>query len=178
MLAETTVIRAIVNDLPANQPQLSSLLECCFPGFYAGRTFFKQEPHQRLLAYDGDKLAAHLGLDFRTVRVGDSTLAICGIIDLCVDANYRRQGLAAKLLIKAEQLAQRRDFMVLMADDDRLYQRQGYVPLPQATVRWLAIEELHSHSVIERDLSDILRVKAISGQRWPAGKIDLLGYLF
>jgi len=65
-----------------------------------------------------------------------------------------------------------------MADDRRLYEQTGYSLLPRANTTFLAIDELRSHSVIERDLSEIFMVKCLSDKQWPEGKIDLLGYLF
>ena len=65
-----------------------------------------------------------------------------------------------------------------MADDQRLYHRTGYSLLPAASVTFLAIDEVRSHSLIRRDLSDIFMVKQLGGDAWPDGPIDLLGYLF
>ena len=60
------------------------LLECCFDGIHEGRTYFKQAPHGRFVAWENSKLIGHIGFDFRLVRVGSNILPILGVIDLCV----------------------------------------------------------------------------------------------
>ena len=65
-----------------------------------------------------------------------------------------------------------------MADDRCLYEQTGYSLLPRANTTFLAIDELKSHSVNERDLSEIFMVKCLSDKQCPEGKFDLLGYLF
>ncbi|WP_422526067.1 GNAT family N-acetyltransferase [Serratia fonticola] len=157
---------------------LVSLLLDCFDGIHEGRTFVKQEPHHRLLAFSGNHLIAHLGIDFRIIRVGEELIPISGIIDLCVHQDYRGNKLAGDLLAIAERVSSNRDFVILMADDNRLYRINGYLSLTNANSKWLAIDALHSHSVIQRDLSEIFMYKAMKNRLWPKGKIDLLGYLF
>lgn len=162
----------------ALETELISLLSDCFDGVHEGRTFFKQEPHQRLLAFSGEHLIGHLGLDFRMIRIGEALVSISGIVDLCVHQDYRGYKLASDLLTFAEQLSANRDFVVLMADDDRLYRRNDYLLLANTNVRWLAIDELRSHSIMQRDFSDNFMYKSMKKKCWPEGHIDLLGYLF
>ena len=75
-------------------------------------------------------------------------------------------------------ICKRKKFALAMEDDRRLYEQTGYSLLPRANTTFLAIDELRSHSVIERDLSEIFMVKCLSDKQWPEGKIDLLGYPF
>lgn len=119
-----------------------------------------------------------MGIDARIVNVGGEALSIFGVVDLCVRSKRRREGIASALLKKVEELAHKRDFLVLMADDDRLYCRHGYYRVTPARTCWLAIEDRTSYGLIERDLSDCFMVKPLSNRHWPSGRIDLLGYLF
>jgi len=164
---------------PDQQVRIGVLLDTCFPDTFAGRTYFKQLPQQRILAQDGDALVGQVGLEHRVIRIGDACYPIFGVIDLCVAEGYRRQGLGRRLIGVLEELAKRSGipFMVLMADDHRLYRTLGYRPL-DVEVRWYVIEDRASYGVIERRLGDCFMVKAVGDIPWPPGSVDLLGYLF
>ena len=145
---------------------------------HGGRTWFKQIPHERLLAWSGNDLMGHVGMDCRVVRVGEAVVPILGIVDLCVAPAARRQGIGAALLQGEEERARGQSFALAMADDPRLCQRAGYSLLHATNVTFLAIDELRCHSVIRRDLSGIFMVKQLAFDAWPDGPIDLLGHLF
>ncbi len=157
---------------------LVKLLDAAFPDTFDGRTYFKQQPHSRLLAHHDDRLVGQVGLEFRVINVGGALLEICGIVDLCVAHCAQRRGIGSQLLVRAEELAVGRDFMVLIADNQSIYHRYGYSSVTPAPARWHAIEDLQSHSVIEEDLGDCFMIKQIGSKPWPEGKIDMLGYLF
>ncbi len=163
---------------PSRDAAISSLLDACFDGTHGGRTWFKQIPHERLLAWSGSNLMGHVGMEFRVVRVGEVIVPILGIVDLCVAPAAWRQGIGAALLRGAEERARGQSFALAMADDPRLYERAGYSLLNDVNVTFLAIDELRCHSVISRDLSEIFMVKQLTCDVWPDGPIDLLGHLF
>ena len=163
---------------PTRDAAVACLLDACFEGVHRGRTFFKQVPHQRLLAWSGDGLVGHVGMDLRAVRVGEATVSVLGIVDLCVAPAARRQGIGAALLQAAEDRAEGQSFALAMADDSRIYRRAGYGLIHAADVTFLAIDELRCHGVVRRDLSEIFMVKRLGGDAWPDGPIDLLGHLF
>ena len=154
------------------------LLEQCFPGVFEGRSFYKQQPHSRILAFNDDQLIAHVALDRRVVNVGGRLLKITGIIDLCVTEPFRGRGIGSDLLQRVEESSQDRDFIILYADKPNLYASAGFTTLENAMTRWLAIDKLESVGVVERELSDCFMYKTINEKTWPSGKIDLLGYLF
>jgi len=91
---------------------------------------------------------------------------------------YRKKGIARALLRAVENFSDDREFVVLMADNQAIYAKSGYVSLKPALTKWLAIEDLRSHSIMERDLSDCFMYKSLQDTKWPDGEIDLLGYLF
>lgn len=160
--------------------KLRVLLETCFPATFEGRTYFKQLPHFRLIALEGDSVLGQLGIDCRIMNVGGQILNIFGGIDLCVHPDRRGSGVASKLLVAAEKIAMNssQDFMVLLADQHDLYEQHGYQHVQPAKTKWLAIEERKSIKLIERDLGDCFMVKSLSEKLWPSGEIDFLGYLF
>ena len=127
-----------------------------------------------------DRIVGQLGLDFRMVRVGTELVPLFGIIDLCVALSQRQRGHGTKLLLEAQRVAagSRAQFMVAMADRHDIYSRLGYLPVPAAATKWLAIEDRTSIVLIERDLSDCFIVKPLRDASWPAGQIDMLGYLY
>ncbi|KZK99124.1 GNAT family N-acetyltransferase [Pseudovibrio sp. Ad26] len=159
---------------------ITTLLDKCFPEVFEGRTFFKQLPHFRLIVEERDEIIGQVGVDHRVIKVGEQRLKIYGLIDLCVTEARRKQSLASMLLHTAECMAKRAevDFIVLMADDDALYQKHGFLHVSPALTKWLAIEDLASVMLLERDLSDCFMVKPIGDTQRPEGQIDMLGYLF
>ena len=179
-LAAMSDLEFVVQDgaLSTHEDALRELLDGCFPGWFEGRTFYKQEPHKRVLAFSGSRLVGQVGLDFRVINVAGQIVKIVGVIDVCVAEPFRNNGIGRKLLFQAEAVSGGRDFALLMADCQALYVRCGYKALSNAPTRWLAIEDLQSHSVIERDLGDCFMYKPLQGAAWPGGAIDLLGYLF
>lgn len=162
----------------ATDRRLSDLLDQSFPDTFEGRCFFKQEPHCRIVAHTEGSVIGQVGIDRRVVNVAGKIVKIIGVIDLCVAAEYRGNGIGTALLREIEDHSTGREFIILMADNHSIYEKSGYFRLQPALARWLAIEELNSHSIIERDLSDCFMYKPLSSADWPAGKIDLLGYLF
>lgn len=170
---------ACENEIAAGtQRQLAHLLDLCFPDTFEARTYFKQLPHQRLIAKDGDTIVGQMGVDNRIIRVGDDVLKIAGIIDLSVLPNVQKTGVASRLLNAFEHRFQSVDFFALMADDPKFYQRHGYKNLELANVKWLAIEDRTTLDVIENDMTQCFMDKPVKRSDWPKGTIDMLGYLF
>ena len=159
---------------------LRNLLDNCFSDTFEGRIFYKQLPHFRYLAYTENNLIGQIGVDHRVIRVGDIVLPIFGLIDLCVFPQYRSNGIGAKLLNETFSLAKSTGvkFNILMADNHTLYKKEGYCSVKPAQIRWQAIDDLNSIETINCDLSDCFMIKSIDETRWPAGNIDMLGYLF
>ena len=171
-----------INDREANSnisdEVLRTLLNNSFPGFFDTHAFFKQEPHTRLVACGGNQLLGHVGIEKRVFSVSDQLIRVVGVVDLCVAEKYRSLGIGTALIRAVESKFMDREFVVLMADNPELYLRLNYIQLNPAYSRWLAIDELKSHSIIEQDLGDCFMYKQLSSKKWPDGKIDFLGYLF
>jgi GNAT superfamily N-acetyltransferase len=154
--------------------QLTELLRECFPG-YPDRAYFKLPPHLRFLAFDGDTLVGQLAVELRMIRVADQVLRTLGVVDLCVRPDARSQGIASLLL--DEVLTLTGDFVVLFADDDRLYLRNGLVRVDNP-VTWVKVHEHTTLGLAEKVVPGVMMVRATGTVAWPAGEVDLLGHLF
>ncbi len=161
------------------EAELQSLLQRSFSG-YPARSYFKLPPHFRFVATIDGTLVAQMGVEHRVFRVGDNVLRVFGVADLCVDESNRSQGLASRLLRQLTEIAKERrvDFVVLFADDDRLYVRNGWVHIANPCT-WVKIDD---HRILGlatgESLGDVMMVKAIGSRQWPDGDVDLLGHVF
>ena len=158
--------------------QLQALLQACFPE-YPSRTYFKLPPHFRYLAMAGGELVGQVGVELRVIRAGGDVLRTFGVVDLCVRESERSRGLAGHLLAEVTQLAGscRMDFVILFADDDRLYTRNGWARAANPCT-WLKIHEHATLGVATAQDTGALMVKSIGQQAWPEGEVDLLGHVF
>ncbi len=174
-----TVVRRpeaeIGQDLHAS---LQGLLGACFPG-YPERSYFKLPPHFRYVATSGDTVEGQLGVELRVVRVGGDILRTFGVVDLCVRDTYRGRGLASRLLAEVTGFAAacEMDFVVLFADDDRLYRRNGWSRVDNP-LSWVQIHEHATLGVARAVTPHEMMVKAVGSREWPAGEVDLLGHVF
>ncbi|HEX6524290.1 MAG TPA: GNAT family N-acetyltransferase [Streptosporangiaceae bacterium] len=175
-----TVIRVAEAEIGADlSGRLRSLLQACFPG-YPSRSYFKLPPHFRYVAMTGSgDVAAQMGVEFRVIRVGDAVLRTFGVVDLCVTEGQRSRGLAGTLLAEVTELARSCEmaFVVLFADDDRLYTRNGWVRV-RNRCSWVQINDHVTLGLARQADPDAMMVKALGEQPWPEGDVDLLGHLF
>ncbi len=158
---------------------LRSLLQECFPG-YPSRSYFKLPPHFRYLAVaDDGAVAAQLGVELRVIRVGEVVLRTFGLVDVCVRDRDRSTGLASKLLAEATDYARACEaaFVILFADDDRLYTRNGWARVSNRCT-WVKIDNHVTLGLARQVDPGVMMVKATGHQAWPAGDVDLLGHLF
>lgn len=158
---------------------IGHLLSECFPGcgFGPHRLYFKQLPPWRLLAFERGQLVGQAAVDYR--RIGTSTgPSIFGIVDICVLAPVRGQRIASRMLAWLEGLAIEHsiEFLVLFAQDARLYDRHGYRRALNP-LRWVRIHEHEILGIGEEPLEELM-VKPMTARGWPPGPIDLLGHVF
>ena len=163
---------------PELHASLQNLLGECFPG-YPERDYFKLPPQLRYVATSGGRVVAQLGLELRVIRVGDDVLRTFGVSDVCVRDGCRGQGLAARLLTEVTDLAVARgmDFVLLFADDDRLYVRSGWTRVDNP-LSWVKVHEHATIGLARSVVPHELMVKRAGRRPWPAGEIDLLGHVF
>jgi len=158
---------------------IQHLFAHCFPGYPDGRTYYKQLPDFRLLAWEAQSLAAHLAVEHRMISVEGTPYRIFGVVDLCVHPDYQHQRLASKLLSTLEQLAKdsQVDFILLIAAEQGIYENNGFFAADNLC-RWLMLVNHRTVGIARRKLHDCLMVKCISGKPWPDGEVDFLGAVF
>jgi Acetyltransferase (GNAT) domain len=184
-----TVIRVAEAEIGADlSGRLRSLLQACFPG-YPDRSYFKLPPHFRYVATTGGgdvadvadvaDVVAQMGVEFRVIRVGGTVLRTFGVVDLCVAEGQRSRGLSGTLLAEVTDLARScgMAFVVLFADDDRLYARNGWARVTNRC-SWLRINDHVTLGLAGPEDTGVMMVKAVGEQPWPEGDVDLLGHLF
>jgi predicted N-acetyltransferase YhbS len=124
-------------------------------------------------------VAALMGVELRVIRVGHSVARTFGIVDLCARESQRSRGLAGRLLAEVTEFARScgMAFIVLFADDDRLYARHGWARVTNRC-SWLKIHDHVTLGLATKEDTGAMMVKALGQQAWPAGDVDLLGHLF
>lgn len=87
-----------------------------------------------------------MGIEHRVISNTGIPLRIFGVIDLCVAPSYRSQKIATTLLQQVEELGRtsKIDFLVLFADDSRLYAENGFHRVANLC-RWTKVDE---HQII------------------------------
>ena len=68
-------------------------------------------------------------------------------------------------------------FVVLFADDDRLYTRNGWARVSNRC-SWVRIDKHATLGIARQADPGAMMVKAIGEQAWPEDDVDLLGHLF
>ena len=175
-----TVIRIAEAEIGAD---LSSRLQIAVADVLSrvsSRSYFKLPPHFRYLAMTSSEgVAAQMGVEFRVIRVGDTVVRTFGVVDLCVRESQRSRGLAGRLLAEVTELARScgMAFIVLFADDDRLYARNGWARVTNCC-SWVRIHDHVTLGLARREDPGAMMVKALGEQAWPEGDVDLLGHLF
>ena len=164
----------------SRREEIRHLLSASFPeaSYTRTRTYLKQFPPRRLLAYEADRLVGHLGLEHRAIGTSGGPQEILGVVDLCVSPPWRGRGVASQMLAWVESLAQanRIPFLVLFAQDGRVYERNGFRHACNP-LRWAKIHEHQTIGVAEEPLVELM-VKPVGTVPWPGGTIDLLGHQF
>jgi GNAT superfamily N-acetyltransferase len=158
--------------------QLRSLLQSSFPA-YPDRDYYKLPPHFRFLAIVGGNVVAQLGVELRVIRIGQDVFRTFGVVDLCVKAKRRSRGLATRLLEAVTKYAGacEMDFLLLFADDERLYAQNGWHRVNNPCT-WVRVDEHVTLGLARREMTNALMVKTVQGKVWPDGEVDLLGHLF
>jgi GNAT superfamily N-acetyltransferase len=155
------------------------LLVESFPDYPLGRSYYKLLPQFRYLVWLGDNLVAQVGIEHRVITNTYIPIRIFGLIDLCVALSFRSQKIATKLLQQVEELGKTSnvDFLILFADDSRLYTENGYQQVTNFC-RWMKVDEHQILGIGEESMANCMMVKKLGDKKWQDGIVDLLGYLF
>jgi GNAT superfamily N-acetyltransferase len=173
-----TIVRVAEAEIGADlRQQVQALLQASFTE-YPSRSYFKLPPHFRYLAMSEGELAAQMGVELRVIRVGGDVVRTFGVVDLCVSESKRARGLAGQLLAELTEYARScgMDFIILFADDSRLYDRNGWVRAGNPC-SWVKIHDHRTLGLAKAEDTGALMVKAIGEQPWPEGEVDLLGHV-
>lgn len=162
----------------AQHDAITVLRNQSFPEHTVARSYFKQLPHMRALAYQGEQLVGHMGLDYRAISVGENIHKALGIIDFCVDSACRGQGIGTSMLSQLSDYASTRavDFIILISEQHDFYTAQGFQRI-EALNAWLRLHE-HKNYGVALEPVDELYIKPISGKTWGDGDVDWLGYRY
>jgi GNAT superfamily N-acetyltransferase len=160
-----TILRVAEIDIDEDLGQrLQSALQACFAD-YPDRSYYKLPPHFRYLVMAGGTVAAQMGVEFRVIRVGDCVVRTLGVSDLCVQRDRRSCGLASRLLaeVTANARACVMDFVILFADDDRLYVKSGWARVSNR-LSWLKINEHTTVGLAHKVAEHAMMVKAVGAR--------------
>jgi predicted N-acetyltransferase YhbS len=179
--AELRLERRFDSALAAEErAQLGELLREAFGEFFAERLFYKQIPQQRIVLLQRSEIVGQCGLDYRAMRADDRVIYTLGAVDLCVRQAVRGRGLGERLLREflAEARCREVDYALLLARDGRLYRKLGFAPLV-AQVRWLAVEDLRSVTVLDETVAgEIYALPVRADAPLAVRELDFLGYMF
>ncbi|MGK0391804.1 MAG: GNAT superfamily N-acetyltransferase [Maribacter sp.] len=97
-------------------------------------------------------------------------IRVWGIIDLCVLPEKRGHNLSSLLLQEAEKTAKENklDFLLLFADNPKLYLNNGYVKCLENEIHWLKINE-HKMLGLGKEIIPELMIKKIGKKEWEVG---------
>jgi predicted acetyltransferase len=125
------------------------------------------------------EVASQMGVEYRVIRVGDTVVRTLGVVDLCVAPGQRSRGLAARLLAELTRYAGDCGipFVILFADDDRLYTRNGWTRVANRCT-WVKIDSHVTLGLAGPADTGALMVKAVGTAAWPGDDVDLLGHVF
>ncbi len=159
--------------------QINTLLNNTFGDYYLERSYYKQLPTFRYLAWEGEQLIAHMAVEHRNINVGEVLSKIFGVVDLCVDKTFQSKNIASSILKELEDLGTQHqiDFIVLIAQNHEVYEKNGFT-VENNTCRWLMINGNQTLGVGHRRIEECLMVKPINDKKWNSGLIDFLGHIF
>jgi hypothetical protein len=115
-------------------------------------------------------VVAQMGVELRVIRVGGNVVRTFGVVDLCVRQSERSRGLGSRLLAEVSEFARAcgMDFVILFADDGRLYARNGWAAVPNRC-SWLKIHEYTTLGLAPAADTGAMMVKAVGSERGKPG---------
>lgn len=123
-----------------------------------------------VLRVDG-RLAAMVGMLERTIRVGGREVKVGGVGGVATHPDHRRRGYAGRLLEAAARVLQEKGcrFAMLFCDQKLVeyYGRSNFRKVDAPLFIISRGERMQIH--------EIKMVRALSGEDWPPGEIDLQG---
>ena len=145
------------------------------------RIYLKQRAHYRFLLKDQGVLIGQMGLDFRSMLLGETPIQVLGVIDFTIATDKQGQGFGTKMLQELDNIAlqykENIDFLFLAADIHNVYRNNGFKNVKQK-VKWLGFHEDKTIGILERD-TDYLMIKPVGDKAWNEDALlDMMGYMY
>jgi hypothetical protein len=166
-------LRKLADFTPRDHEQLGALRDEIDFGIPPHTWTSGEDTPWRVLLWVGDRLASHVGILERQIRVGDEPVTVAGIRSVMTLPAMRGRGYASMAVSRANEFIAAdlpgSDFALLICLDTRvaLYGRLGYEVVAEPTVfeqpTGLAFNPINS------------MVRPFRGRAWPAGRVDLCG---
>jgi GNAT superfamily N-acetyltransferase len=161
--------------------QLIALLSESFPGYFHKRIYHKNVPTYRYIVQLENQVIGQVGIEYRVINSkNNGSIEIFGITDLCIKKEFQNQGIGKSLLSIIEEDGKKGNInaLILFADNHALYLKEGYRN-ENVSCKFLAIEDLASVGIIDRNMNHCFLVKTISPHLdFTNDNIDMLGYIF
>ncbi|MFQ5632386.1 MAG: GNAT family N-acetyltransferase [bacterium] len=153
---------------------MRTLLTTCFtnPGdevFRSRRYFIEPPAHRWYVQNANGLLIAHVAAHEKTIIWRDRELPLCGIAEVCVHPDHRRQGFVRQMLEAAHDFMAKHefDFSALCGDPD-IYRSSGYFSV---------------HNLVYRPKEEIkplpgAMVCELGNNSWPEEDVFLVGDVF
>jgi hypothetical protein len=159
---------------------INQLLRQSFDLFPNNRIYYNQVPNFRLLVWENEQLIAQVGIVYRIVSLDSQPIKIFGIMDLCVDDNFRNQQIGTKVLNEIDDLAKVNllDFILLFGGVQDFYLNNNY-QLANNPCRWVLLKNHRTMGIVQRTIPETLLVKQIGKTVWKSeATLDLMGFVF
>jgi len=164
---------------PALDLAIKATLCVCFPdaaaNFSITRAWHGSGPAYCVVVMAEGAVVAHVGAVERILRVGSQLLRIAGVQNVCVQPQFRKQGLTEPMLAQAMAEAQRRGadmgLLFCLPALEKLYARCGWRPVESRPVTATAADGRR----YRLDEHNILMFFPLAAQSFPPGNIDLNG---
>ena len=154
--------------------ELRVLLASCFPGpmFRTKRYNAELPAHRWLIRDDDGRLAAHLALHDKWIRVNGSFLRVGGVAEVCVHPAHRRQGHAGRLLQTAHSWMRAEGIThSILFGRVEIYGSKGYRRVEAPCRRF------ETGTWTDTPCEHFLACP-LAGLPWPDGPVDLRGPAF
>jgi len=121
---------------PAVDRAIRRLLCQCFPAdaeHYSIERAWHSTPAFSVVSRDGEQVVGHAGVVVRTIRCGETAATVAGLQNFCVAPQWRRSGLARRVMAAAMDEAARRGIrfglLFCVPALERYYGSQGWSKL-------------------------------------------------
>ena len=159
---------------------IKELLQKSFELYPKDRIFYKQVPNFRFLLWDDNVLVAQIGIVFRVISLDKKPFRIFGLMDLCVDENYRSKKIGSKILKNIEKIGKKNniDFLLLFGGIQDYYEQKGF-KIVTNSCRWVLMKDYETMGILNRKIPETLLIKPISNKKWnEEADLDLMGFVF